>query len=267
MPEMKPEEYKQLRVSLKKNGLQNDIILFEGMVLDGWNRYNGCLDEDVEPRFKDYEGDSPLAYIAATLDRRHLTSSQLAAYAADIAEDLAKEAQARMEAGKPAEPGDKGKSTAKAAEQVGVSTRQVDRAAKLKKTSPAKFKAVKAGTTTLAAASKPTPSQAQKDQDEYDKAVKRIGTVCGMGLSGAVIKGVRLKKKSEVLKFASLDDDDMIRIQGLIELDWPVGKALKYKMQSLTAGHKIRDLLSRAAAQGGKYELNIEGWTVNVKKQ
>ena len=259
VPKMAAQEYQDLRADIKANGLQNDIILFEGMILDGWNRYNACLEEKVYARFKEYEGDRPVAYVTSTLKRRHLTTSQLAAFAAEIAESYAEESRQRMVSGKKTETDEKGKSTSKAAAAVGVSVSTVAAAAKVKKEKPIQFEQIKEGKITVHAASLPTES-------EHDKAIKRIGKILGISFSQAVLKGTLLKSPKEVIKMASLEDDDMLRIQLLVQQGWEVAKALKFKAVSITKGHKVKDLLDRAAANGGKFDLNIDQWTIQVRK-
>jgi len=80
--------------SMRQHGYWPDkpILLFEGGVLDGWHRYQAALRADVEPVFKDFEGDELAAFDLILLengDRRHLTPSQQAAAAIVIAREQA----------------------------------------------------------------------------------------------------------------------------------------------------------------------------------
>jgi hypothetical protein len=69
-----------------QHGLLQAITLFEGMILDGLNRYRVCLHTGVEPRFVVYPGDDPLGFAIASNDqRRHLDASQRAMVAARLA--------------------------------------------------------------------------------------------------------------------------------------------------------------------------------------
>ena len=62
-----------LRLDIKEHGLREPIVLFDGMILDGGNRYKACLAAGVEPIFKQYEGDDIAAYVlSANFHRRHL---------------------------------------------------------------------------------------------------------------------------------------------------------------------------------------------------
>jgi ParB-like chromosome segregation protein Spo0J len=86
-PKLGKEEYKALRASVKAHGLLNDITLFEGAILDGTNRYRACIDEGVEPRFKQLpKGIDPVDFVIASNEtRRHLTREQLVVIGARLA--------------------------------------------------------------------------------------------------------------------------------------------------------------------------------------
>src|SRR5262249_50226484 len=76
-PLMEGEEFDALGADIKANGLVEDIVLYEGMILDGRHRYRACLAAGVEPRFTDYRGDDPTAYVmSANIRRRHLNAEQ-----------------------------------------------------------------------------------------------------------------------------------------------------------------------------------------------
>jgi len=85
-PEISAEDSKGLKESIS-NGFDESlgkITLYEGKVLDGWNRYKACIETGVEPVFTTFYGNDMDAFnfsVNANLDRRHLTSSQKAAMA------------------------------------------------------------------------------------------------------------------------------------------------------------------------------------------
>lgn len=73
---------------IRRHGLRDKIVLHEGRILDGRNRFAACEEAGVEPEFVDFDGScSPLDYvISRNLHRRHLDESQRGMVAARIAE-------------------------------------------------------------------------------------------------------------------------------------------------------------------------------------
>src|SRR5215831_14924170 len=77
IPPMSAEERSSLRDDLVAHGLRVPIVRHEGMILDGWTRYRLCVEENIELKFVDYDGDDPLGFVASlNLKRRHLTLAQ-----------------------------------------------------------------------------------------------------------------------------------------------------------------------------------------------
>jgi ParB-like chromosome segregation protein Spo0J len=76
-PLLEGSEFEELVADIKANGLVEPIVMFEDKILDGRNRYRACLAAGVEPAFRPFMGDDPLAYIISlNLRRRHLTAEQ-----------------------------------------------------------------------------------------------------------------------------------------------------------------------------------------------
>lgn len=87
-PIMGPEDRAALETSIKEHGQREPIMLLEGKILDGRNRFEACRAIGIEPTFEFYNyrvhGASPTAYVMdRNFTRRHLTTGQKAAIAAE----------------------------------------------------------------------------------------------------------------------------------------------------------------------------------------
>jgi ParB-like chromosome segregation protein Spo0J len=84
-PPLEGEEFSALAEDIKANGLRSPVVLFEGKILDGRNRWKACERIGVKPKTIEYRGDDPLGYvISLNLNRRHLTPGQRAMVAEKI---------------------------------------------------------------------------------------------------------------------------------------------------------------------------------------
>lgn len=85
-PLLDDAEFDALVADIKQHGLREHIWLYEGKILDGRNRFLACKTAKVEPQFREYKGDDALAFVVSlNVQRRHLTTSQRAMAAAEIA--------------------------------------------------------------------------------------------------------------------------------------------------------------------------------------
>src|SRR5438105_2537090 len=98
---MQHPDFDALCGHIATHGLQEEIVLYEGQILDGRNRYLVCLAGGVAPRFRAYAGEcgSPLAFVVAKNVWRHLTESQRALLAARLKPLFEEEARQRQLAG------------------------------------------------------------------------------------------------------------------------------------------------------------------------
>lgn len=85
-PLLEGKEFDTLVGSVAANGVFEPIILHEGMILDGRNRYRAAVAAGIECPTKDFDGIDPVAFVVAhNLHRRHLKTSQRALVAAKMA--------------------------------------------------------------------------------------------------------------------------------------------------------------------------------------
>ncbi len=164
-PRLTGNEFDLLKNDILQNGLREPIILHEGMILDGGNRYRACLDVGVTPEFIHFEGGNIVNYvISANLHRRHLTPGQQAAIVAS--------AQNWTEAQPASRPEKAGHVTglstvADRMAQSGVSDKTQRRADKVAKADPELAKKVGRGEVTLPKALKQI-SPEKEPQEKYD---------------------------------------------------------------------------------------------------
>lgn len=89
-PRLTGAEFDALRDDIKINGLRQPIVIHEGMILDGGNRYRACLEAGIEPEFVEYDDVNIVSFVlSCNLHRRHMTPGQQAAIVAS-AQDWAR---------------------------------------------------------------------------------------------------------------------------------------------------------------------------------
>lgn len=88
-PKMGDDELAGLAEDIKQHGLHEPIIVYEGKVLAGWNRYRACLSAKYEPKLREKdEASDPVAVAFGTnFMRRKLSSVQKAFYGAQFCLD------------------------------------------------------------------------------------------------------------------------------------------------------------------------------------
>jgi ParB-like chromosome segregation protein Spo0J len=194
-PEAKEEDFKELLEDIRTNGFDESmpIIIYQGDILDGWNRWRACEMLGIKPATIDFEhGDSEaLAYTLRTNKRRNMPSGQKAALAVEaeaIMEELRREAEQRKRelSGTRSTPGQvvqkiaqpasmETRTVHKAAELFGTNRAYVQAAAKIKAEAPDIFEKLKAGKTTMQEARKEAARKPTSEEwlpDELDRKAK-----------------------------------------------------------------------------------------------
>jgi hypothetical protein len=165
-PAAKAEDFNRLRDDSRDNGYdqKQPVIVYEGEILDGWNRWTACSELKITPPTRQFDGSDTeaIALVMRTNKRRNLNSGQwatIAVEAEDIMAAIAVEAKARQ--GKRTDlTSDKklsevpkqehaDKTSTKAAELFNTNRTYVNQAAKIKQAAPEVFEKVKAGTMTM----------------------------------------------------------------------------------------------------------------------
>lgn len=147
LPMMDDEGLQKMAEDIKVHGQKLPIILYEGKILDGRNRYTACTMAGIVPFFKELPGnEDPVAYAESmNVPRRHLTTSQLAMYADKKRDYYEAEAKKRQKEGQDRgresqhgrmvetlPPSEMAKARDQVGKSVGVSGRTMDKAKKVR---------------------------------------------------------------------------------------------------------------------------------------
>lgn len=85
-PLIEGAEFDELVRSIQESGQHDPIVLLDGAILDGRNRYRACLAAGVEPKTEPFTGRDPIRFVMDhNIHRRHLNESQRAMIAAKLA--------------------------------------------------------------------------------------------------------------------------------------------------------------------------------------
>lgn len=149
-PAMAAEDFQALMDSITSLGVQNAITIYDGQVLDGWNRYSAATELGMECPTQDLpEWVDPVEFVKAqNKHRRHLNQGAWA-----LVEVTLYEWKPAHRPNNSAPGAELSKTTSEIAASAGVSTRTVEQAKAVEsKAVPAVKQAVLSGQTSLKAA-------------------------------------------------------------------------------------------------------------------
>lgn len=172
-PEAKAEDFTRLLDDIRTNGFdqKQPVTLYQGEVLDGWNRTKACQELGIKPPNIIFTGTDAeaIAFVMRTNKRRNLNSGQWACIAADaddllavIREKAEDERKAKISVARTDETAQKiapsqkaeRETATKAAELFNTNRTYVNQAVKMKTAAPEVFEKVKAGKMTMQDANK-----------------------------------------------------------------------------------------------------------------
>lgn len=199
-PEAKPDDYARLIDDIQTNGYDVDqpVIIYQGAILDGWNRNKACVELSIKPSIRVFDGSDieAIQLVMRTNKRRNLNSGQWATIAVEaedimgaIAEQVEKDRREKQAATQSepvqqkivTQPANRNVTDTKAAEIFQTNRTYINQASKIKKASPEVFAKVKAGTMTMQDANKavraiPTSPWIQDEIDRSNDIIK--GKTC-----------------------------------------------------------------------------------------
>jgi hypothetical protein len=89
-PEASEEDFNRLLEDIRNNGFDQSqpVIVYDGAILDGWNRYRACQALGISPAIKTFDGDqsAALRLVMRTNKRRNLNKGQWATIAIEAEE-------------------------------------------------------------------------------------------------------------------------------------------------------------------------------------
>lgn len=188
-PEAGAEDFARLVDDMRANGYDAamPITLYQGAILDGWNRYRAASELGLTPATTEFDGtdSDALDYTLRTNKRRNLTSSQWAAVAVE-ADELIAGIRAAVEAERRAkisearadettqlivESGRSEREAAhKAAELFNTNRTYINEAAKLKEERPDDFERVKEGQATITQIKREIKEEKREARREENRA-------------------------------------------------------------------------------------------------
>ena len=235
-PAAKAEDYNRLRDDIRDNGydLKQPIIIYEGEILDGWNRWTACLELKINPSTRQFDGNESeaIGLVMRTNKRRNLNSGQWATIAVE-AEDIMAAITEQIErdrrekqAATQSRLSDKKlpdrlpqRSTGKAAELFNTNRTYVSQAAKIKQAAPEVFEKVKAGKMTMQDAARavraiPTEPWLEDEKERKHKVESGKAVVANSSRDKNLIQwaekrglAVRVDRSSEFGNPFILEDD------------------------------------------------------------
>jgi len=93
-PEASEEDFNRLLEDIRNNGFDQSqpVTVYEGAILDGWNRHRACQVLGINPAIKNFDGDQAAAMrlVMRTNKRRNLNKGQWATIAIEAEELIAR---------------------------------------------------------------------------------------------------------------------------------------------------------------------------------
>lgn len=204
-PQANEKDFLELVESISKDGfdINNPIVLFDGKIIDGWNRYLASVRAEKRYSTRVFKGtrEEALDFIIRTNIRRNLTASQKAALATDYLPLLEEAAKVRQTSGVKVQEKEKGESAERAAQLFDTNKDYVKKAKKLKEENPTEYEKVKSGEKTISQATKKEKPKVDSPKKDKPKSVKIEGAYENAPNNWNLVSGVLAVHLDETLNF------------------------------------------------------------------
>jgi hypothetical protein len=284
-PELAPDELSALANDIKSRGQLEPIILYQGMILDGRNRYRACQLAGVKPKIEEFNPKtsrrSPEELILSrNLRRRHLSVGQRAVLALEWSEQVELNPNPEKKRGRGRPKG----ALSEAAQKIGINQQRVFEVRQLRESQPHLYAEVKAGNRSLNGAlgeiddskqSRITRAKSEgcraesggallslsgpAGRKQIEKALERIKQTLGKSFHAEVQGGNLIDGEPKIVEFAKLPDPQMREVGSLLKKGWAYEAAFQEIVERLNPGDEIRQLHSRAVASGKNFYLGSVG--------
>lgn len=211
LPDLTAEEYKDLKASIKKIGVQVPVILYDNQVLDGWHRYRAVTELDLECPAFDLDKDvDPVDFVRSSMARRSMTSSQKALAVVKISDWKSVGDNQHLRVAHDEPPS---KSTTQMAKEAGVAIEQIKRAKKVAENAVEEVQeAVKSGKIGVFKASEIANLPAEEQAAAIDKPIKKSPEVDYSAPSDDEIAANEMQARADLESMNRLlDADDVLK--------------------------------------------------------
>lgn len=232
LPMMSDAEYASLKADIQaSNGIRNPILLLNGQIIEGRNRYRACTELGLPIRTDpapNWATNDPEGFVYSTANHRNLTDTQKACAALEFEEQLASLSESRYSVLRKICAS--GELVRNRTGLFGVTRRYIQLAAKIKRESPELYSQARSGAIWL---TKARAILKRKTQISNDKLAQSLATmeslarslrnafvvICGAAAPAAIERFNEIIR--DVRAVAAIDQQTPAEVPG--NADLPVG--------------------------------------------
>lgn len=268
-PRMTSDEIEELADGMMSSGVQrDDIVIFDGKILDGRHTRLAVKLAGMTPRYRQYdeatEGPAWKYVRDRNLLRRNLDASQRAAIVSGMLRFSDAHAGTVAELAAAADVSTRTMTDAIAAETGGLG----DDVRSGKKSASGAAKQARAAKTPKA----PKPKKPPEGDDEATAKLRAekesdVKKTHGDHFARAFANGTVLKKGKEIKEFLKMEPSAQKGLVPYLAEGWTLEKAVRFHTRDLATDDTIETLILRVTANGGKpFRGNVAGHEITIKR-